>query len=97
MKKFSETEEKVKKLLEDIPDTRKSDEDLFDKYWQSIAPQVDFRTFFLNPKRYGGTKYKCVERVRRRVQAKHPELKDAKTAEARLEESMNYEEYAING
>lgn len=98
MKKFFDTENVVKKILVDIPITRNNDWFLFITYWKLKAPEgVNFQDYFNTPWRYGAPSYKHIERCRRKLQSKFPELRDNETAEARFEESMKYENYAING
>lgn len=40
--------------------------------------------------------FESIRRCRQRIQAKRPELKDTKTADARYEEQNEYERYALN-
>ena len=97
LKELFKTEKEVEKILEELPITRKDDNLLYIEYWRRKATDVSFIDFFAKPRKYGGKAYKSVERCRRKIQEKRPELKDAETAAARLEETMKYENYAING
>lgn len=90
------TEREVEKILEDVPTTRSSDNLLFIAYWIRKAPNISFIDFWTNPKLYKASSYKTVERCRRKVQARRPELRDPKVADARLEKTLEYENYAIN-
>lgn len=97
MRKFFMAESVVKEILEDIKIARTDDNFLYITYWQKTAPEVSFIEFFKSPGIYGGLTYKTIERARRKLQNKYPELRDSKCADARFEESMKYEQYAING
>lgn len=90
------TEREVEKLLEDVPTTRSSDNLLFIAYWMKKAPNVSFIDFWKEPKLYKASSYKTVERCRRKIQARRPELRDSEVADARLEKTLEYENYAVN-
>ena len=91
------TEKEVRKILEEYPITRTDDNLLFIAYWMKKAPEVSFIDFWKSPQLYGAVAYKSVERCRRKVQSKHPELKEKVTAEAREQAEMDYINYAIGG
>ena len=98
MKKFFDTEKKVKEILEKYPATRKDDWFLLMTYWHLHAPcGISYVEYYHHPWKYNAPSYKNVERCRRKLQSKYPELKDESTADARFEETMKYEQYAING
>ncbi len=98
MKKFFDTEKKVKEILEKYPATRKDDWFLLMTYWHLHAPAgVNYVEYYHHPWKYNAPSYKNIERCRRKLQSKYPELKDESTADARFEETMKYEQYAING
>ena len=98
MKKFFDTEKKVKKILENYPATRSDDWFLFITYWHLNAPEgVCYMEYYHHPWKYNAPSYKHIERCRRKVQSKYPDLKNIESAAARFEESMKYENYAING
>ena len=56
---------------------------------------VSFLDFFKNARGYKESGFAAVERCRRKLQEKFPELKDTKTAEKRFELMQDYEEYAL--
>ena len=95
--KLLATEKLVRKILEEYPITRTDDSLLYIAYWMKISPETSFIDFWKSPRIYGGIEYKSVERCRRKVQSRHPELKEKTTAEAREEAEMDYIEYAIGG
>ena len=98
MKKFFDTEKKVKEILEKYPATRKDDWFLLMTYWHLHAPAgVNYVEYYHHPWKHNAPSYKNIERCRRKLQSKYPELKDKPTADARFEETMKYEQYAING
>lgn len=41
--------------------------------------------------------FESIRRCRQKVQEKHPNLKDSKTAEARFKEQSEYQRFARNG
>jgi hypothetical protein len=91
------TEKDVEYLLENFETTRTSDNLLFVAYWMKKAPHVSFIDFRKEPQKYGASSYKSVERCRRKIQARRPELKDSHTAELREEAEMDYIDYSIGG
>ena len=98
MKKFFDTEKKVKSILEKYPATRKDDWFLLMTYWHLYAPAgISYMEYYHHAWKYNAPSYKNIERCRRKIQEKYPELKDEKTSDARFEESMKYEQYALNG
>ena len=96
MKKISETEKKIKRILETVPITRKDDNMLYITYWKLVAPDVSFINFFKTPSKYGGATFKRVERCRRKLQARYEELREKESANARFEESLKYEQYVLD-
>lgn len=97
IKELLNTEKEVEEILEKIETTRSSDNLLFVAYWMRKAPNVPFMDFWSNPRIFGGTSYKTVERCRRAVQARRPDLKDSHTARLREEAEMDYINYVIGG
>ena len=91
------TEKDVEYLLENFETTRTSDNLLFVAYWMKKAPHVSFIDFWKEPQKYGASSYKSVERCRRKIQARRPELKDSHTAELREEAEKDYYEYSKGG
>ena len=95
MKKFFETEKTVKKILKDLPITRGDDNLLYIRYWQIVAPKVSFIEFFKEPGKFNGATYKRIERCRRKLQEKYPELKSVKAAEFRFEQETEFKQYGL--
>lgn len=97
MKKLIKLQKDIYEILSEIPITRTDDHLLYVSYWRKKRPEVPFMEFWKNYKRYKASGFAAVERCRRKLQSRFPELKDKETAEARFEETMKYENYAING
>ena len=93
LKKKQNAERVVEDILEHEPETRKSDNTLFIRYYELLNPPVDFKTYFSNPEKYKGFSYKTLERARRKIQARRPELKNSKVAEYRFDQEQVYFEY----
>jgi hypothetical protein len=87
----------VYELLKEKPITRTDDQWLYIAYWSKTRPDVSFIDFFKNYKRYKAKSYKSLERARRKVQAKYPELAEPYVQEKRYELEKEYEEYALKG
>ena len=87
----------VYELLKEKPITRTDDQLLYIAYWSKTRPDVSFIDFFKNYKHYKAKSYKSLERARRKVQAKYPELAEPYVQEKRYELEKEYEEYALKG
>ena len=97
IRELYKTETEIEKILEEIKLTRTSDNLRFVAYWMKKAPHVSFIDFWKEPKRYNASSYKTVERCRRKIQSRRPELKDSKITELRDNAEMDYINYAIGG
>lgn len=97
IRELYKTEKEVEKILEEVETTRTSDNLLFVAYWMKKAPHVSFIDFWKEPKRYNASSYKTVERCRRKIQARRPELKISEVAMAREQLELDYASYAIGG
>lgn len=92
-------EDRVKEILEKDELARKDDCYLFLKVLEITHPNEvgkTFRDVLLNAKK-NKINFESIRRCRQKVQEKHPELKDNKTAEARFEEQNEYQRFAIGG
>ncbi|MBR6613138.1 MAG: hypothetical protein IKK84_00035 [Clostridia bacterium] len=102
LKDFQSLEKQVEELLKKYPDTRRDDMCLY--YWYCrdrvgcLSNDVFTKLFELSyiRKAYGVKSYSSVSRARRKVQAKHPELKDIEAVAIRSEQENLYKEYAIS-
>ena len=96
-KRLSETEQLVKGILEDNERARESDDVLFFEVCRLIKPNMldeKLGDVLLNNGRDIPC-YESVGRCRRKVQAKHPELRGTKrNQKARYENAVEYEKYA---
>lgn len=89
-------ESEVIEILKHNIMARRSDQALFLVYWKKKAKKIPFKLFFLCPSLFNGCSFKTIERVRRKIQADHPELKDEYVAEKRFEAQLIYEQYSLN-
>ena len=97
MRSLLTTEKEVEKILEEVPITRTSDNLLYAEYWRRKAPHISFYEFWLNFKKYDASPYKSVERARRTIQSRRPDLEEKTVKEARTELEMEYYNYAKKG
>ena len=93
LKKKQYAEKIVEDILEIEPATRKSDNKLYTRYYELLNLPTDFKTFFNNPKQFKAYDFKTIERARRKIQARRPELKDSTVAEYRFDQQQVYFEY----
>lgn len=91
--------ETIKEILEQDELARKDDCYLVLKVLERTHPQEVGKTFaqvMLNAKK-NKINFESIRRCRQKVQEKHQNLKDSKTAEARFEEQSEYQRFARNG
>lgn len=96
MIKLIKLQQEIYEILKEIPITRTDDHLLYVAYWSKKRPDVSFVDFWRNHRKYKASNFAAVERCRRKIQERFPELKELGTAEKRFELSMEYEQYAIN-
>ena len=91
-------EDLVKEILENIPEAREDDYYLIYEVEKRLDPELlnrTYREYLLSTKTIS---FKSIERARRKVQSKYPELKASKKVqEARDEYETAFIEYAIEG
>lgn len=91
-------EDLVKEILENIPEARDDDYYLIYEIEKRLEPELlnrTYREYLLSTK---AISFKTIERARRKVQSKYPELQASKKVqEARLEYENAYTEYGIEG
>ncbi len=97
MEKMKSTEKIVLEVLQESPLSRKDDCVLM--WWVCYKINQDilgipFGEVMLLHKKYGLPNLKTIERARRRIQKKHPELIDPETDAIRTEEMEKYRAYA---
>lgn len=93
-------EEVVLAVLEESELARKDDAYLIACVIEKIRPYITNRsiTYVLkHAKEFELPSFESITRCRRKLQQRNPELRDSKTAEARFEETVVYENYAIGG
>ena len=104
MKRLFVIEKLVKEVLTDIPDTRNSDDYLYLKVLERVAAlqgmklnlsKMSVPYFLCNVKNLNFPYYASVARARRKIKAKHPELRGTAKVEAvRAEKEQVFREYA---
>ena len=90
------TEREIFEILKKNKEARKSDNALFVLYWTKKAKHIPFNMFFLCPNLFNACSFTTIERVRRKIQAMHPELKDKEVVKKRAEAQEIYEQYSLN-
>ena len=97
MGKLKNTTKLVKKILEEVPETRNRDNTLYYhvcKETESVVLGMPFGMVLMNMENFKIPSFKSVERCRRKVQELHPELAPPEKVEVlrELEEEkyMNY-------
>lgn len=97
MSKLNTIEKVVLEALEEYPSTRKDDYLLMYFVCSKLCKQIFSHPFgyvLLEHKELKLPNWKSIERARRKIQAKRPDLKDSETAKIRAEEEEVYIEYA---
>lgn len=99
MAKLNKISNIVLRVLDQHKDARKDDFILFSYVLDELGvpSNFDMRTMLRNSVIFGLPSFESVSRSRRKVQAAHPELKDAKAVEIRAAEEKEYREFAHNG
>ena len=97
--KLKNLEKIVKPILEDIPITRNDDFLLYAEVIEKSNVRLlalPTRAFLLGHKEFNVPSYESVTRVRRKIQAEHPELESERTKIRRAKEQANYIQYATD-
>jgi hypothetical protein len=93
LKKLRQLQGVVKNVLEEKPETRRSDTELIIEVFRRSG--VDTSESFISLARRGQLKQmESITRARRKVQEEHPELKDATTAALRAENEETFRAFA---
>lgn len=97
-KELKTTNEIVKTILEQNPQSRNSDDFLYIKVCEKvndISINLPFKQVMANRKIYGLPPFESVRRCRQKIQAAHPELAGCAEVEAqRKENEQAFREYA---
>ncbi len=96
LKKESIMEERVKELLENIPETRTSDELLYAVYIENYYDIEFNKHTFVNYQEYKLPSFKSIERTRRDIQNKYSNLVDGNKKETRELIEKHYKDYYAN-
>ena len=98
MDELKRTTDIVKAVLEEVPGTRNSDDFLYCKVCERISQigiNLPFWKVLMNRKDYGLPSFETVVRIRRKIQAKHPELcANLKVSSERLNREQVFIDYA---
>ena len=97
VKKLKNLEKVVEEILKTSPYARDNDCYLYASVIRRCNPYVLYRTvgeFFTTNHLFDVPNIKSVERARRKVQEKHPELASERAKKKRAEEQQAYIEYA---
>lgn len=100
VEKLRNIENIVKTILEERPETRGDDFILYAYFINKYNPKlldVTAGAFLMSHDDLGVPNIKSVERARRKVQEKHPELLSEEKKKKRAEEEQTYIEYAVGG
>ena len=96
--KLIKQEDIIKPILEQHPETRGDDFLLYAEVIREYRPELaelSVIDFFVAHKDLYCPSYESVTRVRRRLQAKHPELCSDKVKERRAKQEAEYKTYSI--
>lgn len=95
------TTDLVKKILQDVPEARNSDDFLYYKVCEKINAlyiNLPFWKVIVNRKLYGFPAFESVRRTRQKVQAEYPELSGNSTVEGnRMLNEKVFRDYARKG
>lgn len=97
VKKLKKLENVIKPILENQPQTRNDDYLLYAEIIKSYYPdllEITTGTFLLAHNFLQVPNIKSVERARRKIQEKHPELASERVNKKRAEEQATYIQYA---
>lgn len=100
VEKIKKLEDMIKPILEDYSIAREDDLILYGIFFSEYYPEllhIPVRTFLLEHKLWGVPNIKSIERARRKVQEKFPELASERAKRKRAKEQATYEEYARGG
>ena len=99
VQKLRDLEKVIKPILEEIPQTRNDDYLLYAEVIKAYKPELlklSAITFLIGHRELNVPNIKSVERARRKIQEKHPELASERAKKKRAEEEQAYIGYALN-
>ena len=99
VKKLKELEKVIKPILEEYPQAREDDYILYAEVIKQYNPTllgISAGDFLVLHNTYNIPNIKSIERTRRKVQEKHPELASERAKKKRAKEEQAYINYAIN-
>lgn len=97
---FKHVESIVEQILKEEPSTRNDDYELMAEYCFRVCPEIldmPFRYVFLGHKTLSLPNFKTIERARRKIQAKFPELISERTKKQRKKLETEYKNYYTKG
>lgn len=99
VEKLRKLENVIKPILEDKPQTREDDYLLYAEVIRKYRPELlelSARTFLKGHNELNVPNIKSVERARRKVQEKYPDLASERAKKKRAKEEQTYVQYALN-
>ena len=100
MNNLYKLEELVKDVLVNYEDSRSNDDVLIFRVYKEINEDAMIRELFcevlLNRKQYNLPSYKSIERCRRKIFEKHPELKPKRITKIRKAKETEFKNYAVS-
>ena len=99
VEKLRDLEKVIKPILENNPQTREDDYLLYAEIIKGYNPKLlnlSAESFLMSHTILGVPNIKSVERTRRKVQEKYPELATERAKKKRAEEQQNYIDYGLD-
>jgi hypothetical protein len=98
VQKLKDIEKVVELILKNVPQTREDDFLLYAEIIRRYNPkllELPAMTFLVSHNAYSVPNIKSVERARRKVQEKHPELASERAKRKRAKAEQTYFEYSV--
>ena len=97
MARINTIHNKVKRILENNPETRADDWLLILKVWKEyISTDISVETLLTHHIELGVPNFESIRRCRQKIQADNPHLVDEEAREIRKKEEAEYRQYAHN-
>lgn len=99
VEKLRDLEKVIKPILEENPETREDDYLLYAELIKEYKPDLlnlSARTFLVGHSELNVPNIKSVERARRKVQERYPELATERAKKKRAEQEQAYINYGLN-
>ena len=96
MERITDTEAKVKMILQNCPESREDDFVLIQLFKNYYFTWNSWKDVFNNHREIGFPSFETITRCRRKLQATYPNLQASKVVDARAEMEREFEEYALS-